>query len=322
MRQKALEGLRKYQEAERRPPIAHGEIHAKCGDAKLLRFRAQSAAAKTPVVLIASLVNSHEILDLAERTSLTRYLLGRGHDPWLVDWGKPDTNEGGLNLAQHIEERLLPLLQSFSRPPILVGYCLGGPIALAAAQLTQVSAVAAIAAPWHFDRMPEEDRALITDLWRDAKPLCERLGYVPMEVLQTGFWALDPHRTIRKYAAFADVRNGSDEQYAFLALEDWANEGEPLTYRAAQELFEQFYAENITGSGRWLVGGKPVRPEKLECPGLSILSTTDKIVRAETSAHLTDHLESSLGHVGMIVSAKAPQQIWLPLSEWLSQHGA
>src|SRR3546814_13425378 len=60
-----------------------------------------------------------------------------------------------------------------------------------------------------------------------AKPVCERLGYVPMEVLQSGFWALDPARTIRKYAAFADLPEKSDEAQGFVRLEDWANEGAP-----------------------------------------------------------------------------------------------
>ena len=140
------------------------------------------------VVLIPSLVNSHHILDLAERTSLARYLASRGHDPWLVDWGQPQAGDHMLDLGGHIEHRLLPMLRSIERPCILVGYCLGGTIAIAAAQLLPALAVATIAAPWQFDNYPEQDLALILRLWQEAKPLCERLGYVPMEVLQTGFW--------------------------------------------------------------------------------------------------------------------------------------
>lgn len=322
MRQKALEGLRKFQEAERRPPVSESTPYATCGDAKLLHPGAQSGAAKTPVVLIASLVNSHQILDLADQKSLSRFLSAQGHDPWLIDWGQPETEGGGIDLAGHIEKRLLPLLKKLDRPPILVGYCLGGTIALAAAQQLPVAGIATIAAPWHFDRFPKQDSALIAKLWQDAKALCEQLGYVPMEVMQTGFWALDPNRTIRKYATFADFPEESPQREAFIAVEDWANEGAPLTFNAGRNLFERFYAENDPGGGRWRVGGTVARPEKLQCPSLSIASSTDRIVPANASLRLKEHIESRLGHVGMIVSSRAPEQIWQPLSQWLSRHGA
>src|SRR3546814_8726104 len=75
-----------------------------------------------------------------------------------------------------------------------------------------VSGLVMIAAPWNFAAFPQQSREKIIGLWEKAKPVCERLGYVPMEVLQSGFWALDPARTIRKYAAFADLPEKSDER--------------------------------------------------------------------------------------------------------------
>lgn len=273
------------------------------------------------VILIPSLVNPHIILNLNERISFARFLAAQGHDPWLVDWGMPSPADAALDLAGHIEQRLLPMLRSIQRPLILVGYCLGGTLALAAARIADARAVVTIAAPWHFDRYPQKDIDQISALWRDARPLCQRLGYAPMEVLQSGFWALDPIRTIQKYAAFADMEDGSDEQHAFLAVEDWANEGAPLTFAAARELFEDLYGANRTGTGGWSVGGKPVDPAALPFPSLSLCSTTDKIVPAAASTVLADNRKSALGHVGMIVSRKAPQQIWLPLSQWLSAQG-
>lgn len=287
----------------------------------MLHLGSATKSNQPAVILIPSLVNPHVILDLNERASLARYLAAQGHDPWLVDWGTPQPEDAALDLGGHVEHRLLPMLRSIERPLILVGYCLGGTLTLAAVQIMNVHAVVTIATPWHFDRYPTDDISLIGNLWRDAKPLCERLGYAPMEVLQSGFWGLDPTRTIRKYAAFADVEDGSSDQQAFLAVEDWANEGAPLTYAAARELFEDLYSTNLTGSRRWAVGGMVIDPSLLRCPSLSIRSASDKIVPAAASASLADNQQSALGHVGMIVSRKAPEQIWLPLSQWLSAQG-
>lgn len=268
-------------------------------------------------MLIPSLVNSHLILDLSDSLSLARHLAAAGFDPWLVDWGMPTAEDAALDLAGHIKHRLLPLVQSIGRPVSLVGYCLGGTIALGAAALMNALSVATIAAPWRFDLYPAAERERIAALWRQSKPLCQRLGYVPMEVLQSGFWSLDPQRTIRKYAAFADMEPDSDAERAFLAVEDWANEGAPLTYAAGCDLFERLYAGNDTGAGNWTVGGVEVDPAALPCPTLAIQSSTDRIVPAEAAPPLRQRRDSPLGHVGMIVSRKAPEQIWQPLSEWL-----
>lgn len=272
-------------------------------------------------MLIPSLINPPHILDMAGESSLLRYLAECGHDPWLVDWGTPADDDRNLDLGGHIMDRLLPLVAQIDRPLILVGYCLGGTMALAAAGPAGAKAVATIASPWNFSAYPEDDRALIGTLWTEAQPLCERMGYMPMEVLQSGFWALDPTRTVRKYAAFADMEPGGDPHRAFLAVEDWANDGPPLTYAAARELFEDLYGADMTGQGRWSVGGRIIDTASLPCPSFSIRSMTDRIVPAAAAPQLEESHDSGLGHVGMIVSRRAPQQIWVRLSQWLSENG-
>jgi len=271
---------------------------------------------------VPSLINPPHILDLSERASLAQYLTSKGHDTWLIDWGHPDSEDASLDLAGHIEHRLLPLIEAMDTPPILVGYCLGGTLSLAAAQLAKATpAVVTIAAPWDFARYPAQNLETIASLWEKAKPLCETLGYMPMEVMQSGFWALDPARTIKKYADFADLEPGSDAEQSFIALEDWANQGAPLTFRAAQELFEGLYRDNKTAKGAWQVGDKTINIDMLSCPSYSIESAMDRIVPVESSPPLQERTQSTLGHVGMIVSAKAPEQIWKTLSLWLSNHG-
>jgi polyhydroxyalkanoate synthase len=261
------------------------------------------------------------VLDLSENRSLLRHMAAAGHDAYLVDWGTPGQADAALGLDGHITQRLLPLLRALPRPPILVGYCLGGSLALGAAAVAPVPAVATIAAPWRFDAFPHADRALIAGLWRDARPVCERLGYAPMEVLQSGFWAIDPARTIAKYAAFADMEPGSDAERAFLAVEDWANQGAPLTYAAARDLFERFYADNAPGAGTWRVNGRATDPAALDCPTLSIVSTSDRIVPSAAGPALGEERRLTLGHVGMVVSGRARAMLWQPLSLWLSSHG-
>ncbi|MDX3899503.1 MAG: alpha/beta fold hydrolase [Sphingobium sp.] len=322
LRRRAFIGLRRYQEATRPAPPPAPAIFAAAGQARLLHFAGDAGdAGRAPVVCIPSLINPPRVLDLSRERSLLRHLTANGHDAYLVDWGSPGADDSGLDLSAHVTERLIPLLDALSRPPILVGYCLGGTLALGCAAAASARGVATIAAPWHFDGFPAADRDQIAALWRNAKPTCERLGYVPMEILQSGFWALDPRRTVAKYAAFADMAEGSPQHDAFLAVEDWANEGAPLTFAAARQLFDDFYARDMTGAGRWQVGGVAVNPAALPCPTLSVRSSTDRIVPAEASPKLADTRTLALGHVGMIVSGRARDALWRPLSDFLSRAG-
>jgi len=319
LRRRAFQGLRRYQEARRPPPPLVPQTFAGAGSAKLLRYGTENGRA--PVVFVPSLINPPQVLDLSPSRSMLRHMSAAGHDAYLVDWGAPASEDGHLGLDRHVTERLLPMLAALPRPPILVGYCLGGNLVIGAAALQAPKAVAAIASPWNFDGFAPADRDEIAALWRGAKPLCQRLGYVPMEVLQSGFWAMDPARTIRKYAAFADMAHGSDEEHAFLAVEDWANGGPPLTYDAGRDLFENFYAANASGLGQWQIGGRVIDPARLPCPTFSIRSATDRIVPASAAPEMEQNVTLRLGHVGMIVGGSARQLMWEPLSQWLSSHG-
>ncbi|WP_254913658.1 alpha/beta hydrolase [Sphingobium sp. Z007] len=319
LRRRAFQGLRKYQEAARPPAPPPARPIAAAGPARLLQHGA--ANGRSPVVFIPSLINPPRVLDLSESRSLLRHMVAAGHDAHLVDWGAPTARDAALGLDGHVTERLLPLLAALPRPPILVGYCLGGSLALGAATMAAFPAVATIAAPWRFDAFPAADLQLIGGLWNGARAMSERIGYVPMEILQSGFWAMDPARTIAKYAAFADAAPGSDAERAFLAVEDWANGGAPLTYAAGRDLFDQFYAANISGRGQWRIDGRIVDPAALDCPTLSIVSTSDRIVPAAAGPRLREERSLSLGHVGMVVGGRARETLWEPLSHWLSSQG-
>jgi polyhydroxyalkanoate synthase len=223
-----------------------------------------------------------------------------------------------LDIAQHVSGLLLPLLEQLGEPAHLVGYCLGGTMALGAAMRARIRSLTLIAAPWHFAGFGQA-RDEITALWEAAKPSSHTLGLVPMEVLQTGFWRLDPGRTVSKYEAFGRLDPASEEARAFVALEDWANGGAPLTYAAGRELFEDMIGADMTGRGEWRVDGEVVDPKSLRVPTLEFVSLRDRIVPAPTSARLPGQRLLGLGHVGMIVGSRAREQLWEPLAAMLSQ---
>jgi len=313
--QTALTGLRKYQEATRASPAPLMPAVAEAHGAALRDYGGEGPC----VLFVPSLINPPGVLDMAGR-SLLRWLAGQGRRVLLLDWGWPGPDRRELSVAGHVERILLPLLRTVGEPVDLVGYCLGGTMALAAAGLGPARSVATIAAPWHFDGFPEEARADLARLWASAQPAVQALGLLPMEVLQSAFWSLDPERTIAKFEAFAMLEG--EEARTFVMLEDWANDGPPLAEAAARELFESLFAGDSTGAGSWTVAGAAIEPAALEIPLLNIVSTTDRIVPAATASQAGERLDLALGHVGMVVGSRAREVLWEPLAGWLSRAAA
>ena len=300
---KALGGLRAYQSAPRRTAPA-ATANAGNGGAHLR----ECGGAGQPVVLVPSIINPPHVLDLDPATSLAAALRPAGR-VLLLDWG-PAAGRSQLDLAGHVRELLVPLLRRLPEPPLLVGYCLGGTLALAAAGTTAVAGVATLAAPWRFSAYPAEARAGLAKLWQEARAPAQRFGALPMEVLQAAFWSLDPRRVVAKYARFADLEPGSDEALRFILLEDWANGGEPVPLPAADELLGGLFGRDLPGTGKWL-NGLP------NCPTLHFTAGTDRIVPPETAAP-GPTIACPAGHVGMVVGRGARRHLHGPLREWLA----
>ncbi|HSR00922.1 MAG TPA: alpha/beta hydrolase [Sphingomicrobium sp.] len=292
----ALVGLRAYEQAPRRQrPQQKPELARVAGVA--LRDHGGHGP---PLVLVPSLINPPRILDLDEQVSLAAKIAGAGRRTLLLDWGRAQ-ERSNLSVAAHVEERLVPLLRDIGEPVALVGYCLGGTMAIAVANLLEVDRVATIAAPWHFARYPANSRRALADMWSHSQAAAEQLGALPMEVLQAAFWSLDPERTVRKFAEFGRLDLAGPEARRFVELEEWANEGEPLPFAAARELIEDMFGKDLPGSGEWVVGTTRVS-DKLSAPSLHLIADHDRIAPAETAPD-GERIAISSGHVGMIVGS-------------------
>ena len=301
----ALAGLRAYEQAPRRPRPAPKPEIARIAGATLRDHGGDGP----PALLVPSLINPPRILDLDEQVSLTARIARRGRRALLLDWGKAG-ERGALSVSGHVEQLLLPLIRELGEPVALIGYCLGGTMAIAAANLAPVERIVTIAAPWKFSAYPEASKQALADMWRHSKGAAEQLGALPMEVLQAAFWSLDPERTVRKFAEFESLDPASAEARRFVELEEWANEGEPLPYPAARELIEDLFGRDLPGSGQWIAS------DELAVPTLHLTAEHDRIAPAAT-APAGERIAIPSGHVGMIVGS-ARQRLHETLAEFLN----
>lgn len=313
----ALNGLRAYQAAERPERTGERPVFATAGRARLLDCGEGNGNGK-PVLFVPSLINTPDVLDLLPDVSFMGWLAARGFRPLLLDWGTPSPAEADLDIGGHVETLLLPLMDAAGPEAALVGYCLGGTMAMAAAALRPVAGLAMIAAPWRFSGFPDDARAGIASLWQEVRPTVEKMGLLPVEVLQAAFWRLDPRRSIDKFVAFGRSARDAESTRLFVALEDWANSGAPLTLAAGRELIETLFRDDTPGRSEWHVAGQRIDPAALTCPILNIVSSSDRIVPAASAVEIGERRTVSQGHVGMVVGGRRIETLWQPLADWLA----
>lgn len=322
-----LRGVEAYRRHPYRRTLTDPPTAWRRGTTRLLAYEGAGGA---PVLVVPSLINRAHVLDLTAGRSLMRDLAGRGFRPYLVDWGGPGAGERGFSLDDYIAGRLSDALDvvrtESGRTPAVVGYCMGGLLALALAALRPdaVAALALLATPWDFHAAGGPQARLLRALepWL-ARAIDDRAG-LPVEALQALFASIDPVSVGRKFAAFADLKPEGTAARDFVAIEDWLNDGVPLAAAVARECLFSWYGRNDPASGRWVVGGRPVTPRAIACPSLVMIPQRDRIVPPESALPLAAALPGShvrivpAGHVGMVVGRRAKGSTYGPLARWLA----
>jgi len=329
------DGILRYRRYPDRRDLADPPALWRRGSARLLDYgaapeAAAAAAAGPPVLFVPSLVNRAYILDLGVGRSLLRWLAGQGLRPLLLDWGRPDAEERGFTLTDYILRRLEPALDAAlaacGRRPVLVGYCMGGNLALAPAlrRPDDVAGLALMATPWDFHAGPGCPGRLAQASLSVLEPVMQVLGELPVDALQALFAALDPQLVPRKFVAFAGLAADSPAAAAFVALEDWLNDGVPLAAPVARECLGEWYGANTPKRDLWCIDGRPMRPADLAVPSLHLIPERDRIVPPDSALALATACPGAeiarphAGHIGMVASAGAPARVWTPLAAWLA----
>ena len=303
----------------------------------------EPANARAPIILaVPSLVNRAGVLDLLPGRSLLRHL-ARRHRVWLLDWQAPGEEEAAFDLGAYVMARLLPALAEAQalgnregRPVYLLGYCLGGVLALAAAAHACANAstqppdgLILLATPWDFSAYGDAARAGLAQWHAALAPWLAAGQALPPDILQLLFNALQPLATYEKFrklgAGGASAQGQCDD--LFIAIEDWLHDGIPLAAPAARECLGAFFGANATMGGSWAVAGQEIDPVRMATPTLVVAPQADRLVPHQSAAALAGVLPRAtllappLGHIGMVVGRQAEALVWREIDKWIATAG-
>jgi putative long chain acyl-CoA synthase len=294
------------------------------------------AVATRPVVLLVPpMMLAAEIYDVSPATSAVTILHQHGADPWVVDFGAPEREQGGFErtLADHVlavSDAVDRVREATGRDVHLGGYSQGGMFCYQVAAYRRNAGLASLITfgspvdtrlgmPFGLpEQLASGAAGLIADVFRASA--------LPAWFSRNSFQLLDPVKSARSRLEFIlqlhdrEALLRREGQRRFLEGDGWVAWPGP----ALADFVGQFVAHNRLLEGGFVVADRLLTLADIELPILSVVGSVDEIapaagVRAiRQAAPRADVYELCLqaGHFGLVVGRIANQQSWPTIAAW------
>jgi polyhydroxyalkanoate synthase subunit PhaC len=288
-----------------------------------------------PLLLVYALINRPYVLDLLPGNSLVEFLVGKGFNVYMLDWGMPGDEDRNLSFENYVLDYLPMSVKKMLRNAhaeeyTLVGYCMGGTMtAMYAALFPDKSLRNLILLTAPIDFTPD-DMGLF-GVWTSEKYfnpdlLVEAFGNVPAELVDTGNRMLKPVTNyVGTYVTMWERIMQDKSMDTWLAMSKWVNDGVPFSGAAFKQWIREFYQQNKLVKGEIRLRGRAVNLANITCPVLNIAGKKDHICtlpQAEATMRLIGSQDKEFyvvdaGHVGLLTGSDARKNLWPKMRSWL-----
>ncbi len=307
--------------------------------AKLYRYAPTVTADKRhkiPLFLVFAIMNRPHVLDLRPGHSFVEYMVKRGYDVYLLDWGAPGPEDRNLNFGDYTLEylpRAIRKLKSVSGSDTfnMLGWCLGALISTMYAALRPddgLKGLALLTAPLDFTDKTAGGFAR----WTNAESfnpdrIVDAFGNVPGEMIDYGAKALKPvENFVRNYVNLWDNLDNPKVVEAWHAMNTWVRDVIPMAGGAYRQLVTEFFRENRLMSGTLVLRGERVDLGRLRAAVLNVIAEADHITPPCQSEGVMDRIGSTEkqlfrvkgGHIGIMAGSGAEKNTWPHIEQWLA----
>lgn len=287
---------------------------------------------RTPLLIVYAFINRHYILDLLPQISVVRSLLGEGFDIFATDWGTPSAYDKEFTIGYFVNnymDKSVDLIREHTKSDkvSLLGYCWGGDLVLIYAALhpEKVKNIITVATPGDFDA----DDGLLS-LWTknlDVDAVLAAFGNVPSALLNTAFALRSPIDYLHKYPHFFEELRDLQSVMEFFATQMWLYDSPPVIGEIYRQFVKDCYQQNLLIKNQMQIEATPVNLKNIKAPFLNVVASNDELVALESSKALNyaigsadkSLIEFQSGHVGLLISSRAHQELWPKVSNWLKE---
>src|SRR5919199_3304819 len=281
-----------------------------------------------PLLLVFAIMNKPYILDLRPGNSFVEYMVGRGYDVYLLDWGTPGPEDKNLKFDDYTLEYLPRAIRkvksvSGSDEFSMLGWCLGALISTLYAALRPddgLKNLLLLTAPLDFtDKTAGGFIRWTSHQGFNADRIVDRFGNVPGEMINYGAKALKPvENFIGSYLNLWDNIENPRVVEAWHAMNTWVRDIIPMAGGAYRQLINQFYKENRLMEGTLSLRGERVDLKKLTARVLNVIAEADHITPPCQSEGVMRKIGSPDrevfrvrgGHIGIMAGSGAERTTW------------
>ena len=273
---------------------------------------------QTPLLIFPPWINKFYILDLNERNSLIRWLVGQGYTVFIVSWVNPDGALADVGMADYIEEGFLQAIAQVKsicrvRRVNAVGYCIAGTtLALSLALMEKrgdksVKSASFFTTLTDFSDPGDVGVFLADDFMQAIRDEVARKGVLDALYMARTFSFLRSDDLIYKPAVRRYLLGEAPPAFDLLY---WNGDSTNLPGRMAVEYLEYLCRENRFAEGRMELLGETLSLQDVRLPLYAIACETDHIapwassftgLRQMGSSDKTFLLSQS-GHIAGIVN--------------------
>jgi polyhydroxyalkanoate synthase len=305
-------------------------------------------AAALPVLLVPPLAAPAICFDLRRGCSLAEHFLQGGRDTYLVDYGAIEFADRDLGLEHWFEEVIPEAVRAVSadaggRPVQLVGWCLGGIMAmLAAAGHTSlkgegpnptlpIASIALVASPFDFSKVPlvaplrpidaVTGGRIITSIYR-------AMGGAPAPIVRFGYQLAGFDKYLMKPVTIATSLHRRELLAQIEAVDEFMANMHAYPGRTFGQLYHRFFRTNDLADGQLASGRKKIRLDRVKVPLLAVAGEGDGIAPIAACHHIADFVDGVQletapgGHLGVLTGRAARRTTWILLDEFLDRTAA
>ncbi len=295
-------------------------------------------AIDAPIVLVPPLMVTAEIYDMDPTSSTVTQLTQAGLDTWIVDFGSPEKEEGGLErtLDDHVRavSQAIDHVRSLTGNDVhLAGYSQGGMFCYQTAALRRsegIKSLITLGSPVDIHRnlmiKDELARRVIDTLNSLIKRPLEAAEGLPGTFSSAGFRLLSARKEVKQLYDFVtnlhdrEALMRGESSRRFLHGEGFVAWPGP----ALKSFIEQFVVENRLSQGGFVIDGQTLTLADITCPILYFVGERDEFarppsvrgVRQATPNAKSYEVSLRAGHFGLVVGSMAIKHTWPTVLAW------